>query len=443
MKSSRTFRHGGIRVEIGEDWEQKGPVRNAFLPNGAVILLKQHSGPQARCVVRKGEYVREGMVIGRAEGPNSANVHASIPGVVRDIRTIPLPEGGQSEAVVIALEGSFERLGRREERYLWKTMGRNEMLSTLRDKGVIDAESPGMPLFDLLSERKEPSLLVINAVECEPYLKAESSLLKHRGAEVMEGISILRKLLSPKRTVLAVSGPIVDAASDAPGDPSAPPPWFVEEKDALEYVMLEPKYPQDMRAQLLSAILGSPARDSDAVILRPSTVFAVLEAIVHGKPMVERYVSVGGGALKHPAVLKARIGTPIGDLIEECGGFLGPPARLVLCGALRGHSVHDLDVPITKTTQSVTALDAEEVGALRRSPCIRCARCADACPERLDPDLLFRLVERGLRDRALELGLASCTSCGACGHVCPSRLPLVAAFSTELRAIHEAGGLKR
>jgi Na+-translocating ferredoxin:NAD+ oxidoreductase subunit C len=439
MKPSRTFRHGGIRVEIGGDWEQKGPVRNAFLPNGAVILLKQHSGPQARCVVRKGEYVREGMVIGRAESPNSANVHASIPGVVRDIRTIALPEGGQSEAVVIALEGSFERLGRREERYLWKTMGRNEMLAALRDKGVVDAESPGIPLFDLFSERKEPGLLIINAVECEPYLKAESSLLKHRGEEVMEGISILRKLLSPKRTILAMSRP---AENSQGGDPSAPPSWFVEEKDELEYLCLEPKYPQDMRAQLLAAILGHQAGEADAVLLRPSTVFAVFEAIVHGKPMVERYVSVGGGALKHPAVLKARIGTPIGDLIEECGGFLGPPARLVLRGALRGHSVHDLDVPITKTTQSVTALDAEEVGSLRRSPCIRCARCADACPERLDPDLLFRLVERGLRDRALELGLASCTACGACGHLCPSRLPLVAAFSTELRAIREAGGLK-
>jgi electron transport complex, RnfABCDGE type, C subunit len=425
MKPSRTFRHGGIRVEIGDDWTQKGPVSNAFLPKGAVIPLKQHAGPQARCVVRRGEYVREGMVVGRAESPDSANVHASIPGVVRDIRLTPLPEGGQAEAVVIALEGSFDRLGRREERYLWQSMGRSDILATLRDKGVVDTEEPGLPLVYLLGEKKDIEILVINGVETEPYLKAEACLLRDKGAEVMDGVAILRRLLSPKRAILAASGPkpadLPLAREGAPAD-EAP----------VEYFDLDPVYPQDLPMQLLEAIAGD--RQRDAVFLRPSTAYAVHEAIVHGKPMVERYISVAGGALKRPAVLKARVGTPIGDLIEECGGFLGPPARLVLRSALHGHSVHDLDVPVTKTTSAVIALDAEEVGSLWRSPCIRCGRCAEVCPERLDPDMLFRLVERGLRDRAIGLGIRSCTACGACSHVCPSRVPLVATFSDELAA---------
>jgi Na+-translocating ferredoxin:NAD+ oxidoreductase subunit C len=428
MKPSRTFRPGGILVEGGGDPGRTGPAQNAFLPNGAVILLKQHAGPQARCVVRKGEYVREGMVIGRADGFMSANVHSSVPGVVRDIRVSPLPEGGHSEAVVVALEGSFERLGRRGERYLWKSMGRNEILASLRDRGVVDTEAPGLPLFDLLGERREIGLLIINAVESEPYLLAESRLLRDKGPEVMEGVAILRKVLSPKRTIIAVVGepPLLEQPQDHP----------------VEILSLEPKYPQDMPRQLLDAIGGSRPggaarlrREGEATILRPSTAFAAYEAVVLAKPMVERYVSVGGGAVKRPTVLKARIGTPIGDLIEECGGFLGPPARLVLRGAMRGHSVHDLDSPITKTTSAVIALDAEEVGSLRRSPCIRCGRCADVCPERLDPDTLFRLVERGMRPRALRLGLGSCTACGACGHICPSRVPLVAAFASELGAI--------
>jgi Na+-translocating ferredoxin:NAD+ oxidoreductase subunit C len=161
---------------------------------------------------------------------------------------------------------------------------------------------------------------------------------------------------------------------------------------------------------------------------------------------VERYVSVGGAALKRPSVFKARIGTPVGDLIEECGGFLGPPARLVLCGTLRGHSVRDLDAPITKTTSAVVALDAEEVGSRLKSSCIRCGRCAEVCPERLDPDLLFRLIERGMRSRAEELGLGACTACGACGYVCPSRLPLVAAFKAATRLAfepREVAGIRR
>jgi electron transport complex protein RnfC len=420
MRSSRTFRHGGIRIEAGLDWERRGPVQNAFLPNGAVILLKQHAGPQARCVVRRGEYVREGMVIGRADGPLSANVHSSIPGVVRDIRVAALPEGGHAEAVVVALEGSFDRLGRKGERYLWESMGRTEILTTLKDRGVVDTEAPGMPLFDLLGDRREVGLLVVNAVESEPYLRAETSLLEDKGAEVMEGLAILRDVLSPKRTVIAANRPL------APAWPGS------SEEGPVEYVFLEARYPQDMPRQLLEAIDESRKRpESDAIILRPSTAFAVYEAIVLAKPMVERYVSVGGGAIKRPAVLKARIGTPIGDLIEECGGFRGPPARLVLRGTLRGESVHDLDTPITKITSAVIALDSNEIGSLSKTPCIRCGRCSEVCPECLDPDLLFRLIEHGLRGRAMELGLDECTVCGSCGYICPSRVPLVSAFSSE------------
>jgi electron transport complex protein RnfC len=424
MRPSRTFRHGGIWIESSLGWQSRDAAQNAFLPNGAVVLLKQHAGPQARCVVRRGEYVREGMVIGRADGPLSANVHSPIPGVVRDIRVAALPEGGQAEAVVIALEGSFDRLGRRDERYLWRSMGRNEMLVCLRDMGVVDTEAPGVPLVDLIGDRRGVGLLALNAVECEPHLRAEARLLADKGAEVLEGLAILRSILSPQKTIVATNRgetPRIPEASDG----EEPPEW----------ISLETRYPQDMPRQLLEAIDESrKLGEDDAILVRPSTAFAAYEAIVLAKPMIERYVSVGGGALKRQAVLKARIGTPIGDLVEECGGFGGSPARLVLRGTLRGTSVYDLDTPVTKTTSAVIALDAGEVGSPLMTPCIRCGRCAEVCPERLDPDLLFRLIRRDMRARAMELGLGACTTCGCCGYICPSRVPLVAAFSSELRS---------
>jgi electron transport complex protein RnfC len=380
--------------------------------------------------VRRGEYVREGMIIGRADGPRSAHIHASIPGIVRDIRVVDLPEGGKAEAVIVALEGSFDRLGRKGERYLWQSMGRNEIISTLRDRGVVDTEAPGMPIYDLLHERRDVELLVVNAIEGEPYLRAEACLLHDKAAEVMEGIAILKKVLSPKKTVIATSQ--IEALD-------LPVPH--EGCGDVEYVSLEARYPQDMPRQLLEAIDGSRKRSlRDVIIVRAATAFAVYEAIALAKPMVERYVSICGGALKRPAVLKARIGTTIGDIIEECGGFLGPPARLVIGSALRGHSVHDLDAPITKTTAAVIALASEEVGSLLKSPCIRCGRCAEVCPERLDPNLLFRLIERDMHSRAAEFGLGSCTACGACSYICPSRVPLVAAFSAEQPIAAEASG---
>ena len=369
--------------------------------------------------------MREGMVIGRADGPLSANVHSPIPGVVRDIRVAALPEGGQAEAVVIALEGSFDRLGRRDERYLWRSMGETRCSSDPSGHGASwIPRLPGMPLFDLLGEQAGHRPPALNAVECEPYLRAESWLLPDKGAEVMEGIAILRSILSPKRTIVATSR-----------DRGAPTPRNLRRGASSEWI--SPRY-------ALSAGHAAPASRGDRpirrsstkttlIIVRPSTAFAVYEAIVLAKPMVERYVSVGGGALKRQAVLKARIGTPIGDLVEECGGFGGSPARLVLRGTLRGTSVYDLDTPITKTTSAVIALDAFEIGSTLETACIRCGRCAEVCPERLDPDLLFRLLQRNRRDRAMELGLASCTTCGRCGYICPARVPLVAAFSSELR----------
>jgi len=434
MRSQPRFRHGGIQIDASKDWQPARPARNAFLPNGAVVPLKQHAGPAARCLVRKGEYVREGMLIGKAEAPSSANVHAPVPGVVRDIRRISLPEGGDSEAVVIALEGSFDRLGRREERYLWKSMTRRDMLNTLRDRGVVDTEAPGRPLYDLLGDKEGPGLLVLNAVESEPYLRAESSILLDKAQEILDGFDILRKILSPERSVVALADP--EAAESFSKAVAA----AARETALPEISLLEPRYPLDMERQLLESLRFDRGRGGKkALIVRPSAAFAVYEAIVLAKPMLERYVTVAGGAVKHPAVYKARIGTPIGDLIEECGGFLGPPARLILGGPIRGHAVHDLDAPVTKTSSAVLALTDEEVSSSRRSPCIRCGRCAEACPERLIPELLYRLVSNRRQAEAVELGLDCCTLCGACGYICPSRVPLVASFAAYRRPLPATG----
>jgi Na+-translocating ferredoxin:NAD+ oxidoreductase subunit C len=440
MRSARTFRYGGIKIDAAK--REEAFVSNAYLPSTAVVLLKQHAGRSARCVVSRGDRMREGMVIGRAEGPMSADVHAPVPGLVLDVRVVPLPEGGESEAVVIALEGAFDRLGRREERYLWKSMARRDILSAVRERGVVDTEPPGMPLYDLLSGAKEIGLLVLNAVESEPYLRAEACILEQREAEVAEGLAIIRKVLNPARTVVAVEA---GARSGTEGSPAGSPSAFerVIGQDAgwkVDTVALVPRYPQDLPGQLLEAIDGSRRRRAEGVlIIRPSTALAAYEAVVLSKPMLERYVTVDGSALRSPAVLKARIGTPIRDLIAECGGFSGRPARLVLCGPFRGYAVHDLDVPTTKTTSAILALGEAEVGSMRKSPCIRCGSCAKSCPERLDPELLYRLVERGRKAEAEALGLGSCTLCGSCGYSCPSRVPLVAAFAAGLRDEEAAG----
>ncbi len=437
MRSASTFRYGGISIASEKRIEETAV--NAFLPGIACVLLKQHAGKSARCVVGRGDRVREGMVIGRSEGPKSADVHAPIPGLVLDVRAVALPEGDRAEAVVIALDGSFDRLGRREERYLWKSMARRDILGAIRDRGVVDTEHPGEPLYDLLSSQRDTGCLVLNAIESEPYLRTEAFILRRRGAEVIEGLGIIRKVINPSRTLVVTEAPARSRARE-PGDAEAlssllPKGLGQDGGWTVEAIQLKPRYPQDLPAQLLEAIGTQRGKvEGESLIIKPSTALAAYEAVVLAKPMIERYITVDGGALREPAILKARVGTPIRNLIEECGGFSREPARLVLGGPFRGFAVSDLDAPTTKTTSAVLALDKGEIGSAKVLPCIRCGSCAEACPERLDPQTLFRLIERGRTGEARDLGLDLCTACGSCSYVCPSRVPLAASFASRLRA---------
>lgn len=433
MNHSKTFRHGGLRLPRLCDWPVASPILNAFLPATAIVPLKQHAGPQARCVVSAGDVVKEGSLLGKADHSGSANVHSPIPGIIREVKHLRTVAGAAVEAVEIALEGRFERLGKREERYVWASMNRNDIIQTIRDKGVVSMDAEARPLIDLI-QGSGASAIVLCGLESEPFLRTESSLLRAKTKEVFEGLGIIAKLLAPKGFYVCID--------DSEGDlPDILGPHISALKAPAELVVLEARYPQDLPRQLLSVIHRDrkPLAARDALILNPSTAFAVYEAVVLARPLVERFVTVAGGAIKHPAVLKARIGTSIGDLIEECGGFLDQPSKLILGGPLRGYPVYDLDAPITKSTPAVLALSPEETGRSRVEACIRCGRCRDVCPERLDPAEIQRYLGAGRRKESEILGLRECTLCGACGFICPSQLPLVEIFDTGLRTLGGEG----
>jgi electron transport complex protein RnfC len=425
MNRAKTFRYGGLSLEGMKAWPIPSPIANAFLPSSALVVLKQHKGPACRCVVAKGDVVREGSLLGKGEKPGSVHIHAPVPGMVQDILQVKLASGESVEAVRIDLKGSFDKLGKREERYIWKSMSSVDMVQALREKGVVEMSASGLPLADLALARKGVAVLVLNGVESEPYLRTEKTVLRERSREVLEGFEIIRSLVRPQRAVIALEEDDENELAEVPG-------ILGEMESPPEKLILEARYPQDMPRQLASVL--QPGRHTlsgeDIFILSPSTVLAVYEALVLAKPLVERYVTIAGGAIKRPSVLKARIGTLIGDLVEECGGFIGVPEKIVLGGPLRGEPVHSLDAPITKLTASVIALTNEETRSRSRNACIRCGRCAEVCPERLLPADIYRFIGKGRMEEARGFGLDLCTSCGACGYICPSRLPLVEAFQT-------------
>lgn len=433
MKSSRTFSMGGVEPPAGKNLPFQSEVRNAILPSVAVVPLLQHSGAEAECLVAEGDYVREGQIIGRAREYLSANVHSPIPGKVARIVNVTLPEGGTSRAAVIELGGAFDRLGRRPEKYIWQTLSAADLVRTIAEKGVVGMAGDGTPTQARLSlDRKtKVKVLIINAAESEPWLMGDHCLLALKPAEVLEGIRIVCKILAPERTIIGVGEGQADAVETMRAALAEKPADDRGGNPVVEIATLEERYPQGDELLMINALTGviiPPGTDPSAAgytVFNVATLFAIYEAVVYNKPLMERFVTISGDAVKYPSTLKVRFGTPIGDLIEECGGFVGAPEKVIVNGPFRGACVFDLDTPVTKRTAAVLALTGRAVHAAPRTSCINCGRCARSCPVGLDPSRLRRLLSHHLYAKAIDEGMAECRECGACAFICPARIPLV------------------
>jgi Na+-translocating ferredoxin:NAD+ oxidoreductase subunit C len=423
MMSVRGFRRGGVtlpqRLAFSHD-----SIENAFLPIHAKLTLRAgSSGKEARLLVSEGEELREGQLIARADGKGTTNAHSSIPGIVRRIVRGKSPDGSAVNTVVVSLAGSFSISGKRPERYIWKSLNKTDILHLLQEKGVTQV-STGVPLYDLLHGKKDggPVQLVVNALEMDPYRRVEEAILIHHGQELIDACDILNKILKPESIAIALDAGLQTEHTDA---------LRALAKDADLKIAIEAfkrRYPQDMPLLIERALREKRGAQGAMLCLEPSTLMALHEAVVSNKAHIEQYVYVGGGAIKEPRIVKARIGTSLGDLFEECGGFKGLPERVVINGPLCGTLAADLDSPIEKTTRSVLALSHEETHSGSEQPCIRCGVCVRACPEGLKPYLLFKLLVAGRAKEAFDEGLSRCTSCAACAYACWSRLPLVELF---------------
>ena len=417
-----------LRLEPRRDWELLLPVQNAFLPTMATILLKQHAGKPARRVVDPGDRVREGMVLGVPDGELSSYIHSPIPGTVRSVSTQRLPNGEECEAIEIYLQGSFDRLGKRPERYVWKGMRRSDILQTLKAKGVVETRGIGLPLEALLEGKAKGCSIVVTALDREPYLRTESAIIESRMSDVVEALRMIASVVEAASLTILVNG-------------EEPKNWFESLSPLLAATDTSPAIQTHRIPGFQTGGADGFRADRDAELggkelrLLPSTLVAVYDAVVEAKAFVERYITVAGGAIRHPAVLKARIGTPVGDLIEECGGFIESPERLVFGGPLTGLPARDLDMPVTKTTGGFLALTAPETNRGKVRPCIRCGRCREFCPVGIDPESIFRDLVGGGEVEARARGLDSCIACGICSYVCPSRIEL----SQSLHA-HSGGG---
>ncbi|HUI72562.1 MAG TPA: RnfABCDGE type electron transport complex subunit C [Spirochaetia bacterium] len=408
-----------------------GPVGNASIPAFALIPMLQHVGPPARCLVRAGDRVQEGMLIGKADGPRSANVHSPIPGTVVAVEQTQCADGTSSLAAIIEFGGEFTRTGKAHALTDWEKLSRSELLRRIESAGVVGLGGSMIPTH--LKLTREPShkvgILIGNGIESEPSLCGDVSLMREKSRGVAIGLRICQRILEATRVVLAIGQSneeeLAPLFREAFADDGAP--WF-------EITACAARYPLGHEDLVRTAILskgslsnGSGKLDdgADCVVLNVATLYAIFEAVVEGRPLIERFVTVTGSAVRTPGVVKVRFGTRVGDLFEECGGLVQPPGKVVLGGPMRGISVSSLDFPVTKGVSGVVAFTKAESRSGPQLPCIHCGACVEACPWGLVPTRLHKLIEQGNTAAALSEGLSSCTECGCCAFACPSRIPLV------------------
>jgi len=427
-----SFPRGGISFS-----DSSAPSRDscvtAFLPSLSIIPLIQHSGERSYPVVAVGEAVREGMLIGRGRGSGSANIHATVPG--RIIRMVSYKNaGGQlQDGFVIRMEGSFEKLGKREEIFPWEGMLPYDIQRTIADFGVVEMEGGGRPVSDIISSLRsapQPITLVVNCVFDDPWLAADYVLCNERTKAIAEGAAITARTCRVSRIIYAVShnekelGEAFLAAGSKWGLPTS-------------VILAGSRYPQRNRREL-ELILRNYGKKEEwelgsLFILGPATLAAVFDAVKMKKPILERYITVGGSAVKRPQVMKVRLGTRVGELFAECGGFTGTPKRIAAGSPLLGRRIVDLDEPVIKTTYAVFA-HRREFRRENHNSCISCGECRNVCPVGLDPEEFYKriMVEPGQNAPEKKGRAAECHGCGCCEVVCPSRLPLSTAIATSV-----------
>ncbi len=421
-----TFR-GGIHPPQRKTLTMNAGIGNLSVPQICYIPMLQHEGTAARLIVKKGDIVSEGELIGEAQGMISANVHASVPGKVVDIVESMNPNAPQS-TVVIEAEGAFTTTGSSSTSVNdWKTIDRSVLLNIVKNCGVAGLGGDAYPTAAKLAIPADSKIdtLIINGAESEPYLTADDMMMKTYPHEIIEGIQITLKIIGIKTAIIAVEDNkkhAVKVLSEAVKK--------IEPEEKIIIKQLRSKYPQGSEKQLIYSVLkrvvpvAGVSINSGVVVLNVGTIYAVREAVLFNKPLIDRLITISGDMIRKPGNYKVRFGTMISDIVDECGGLKGVPSKIVIGGPLRGISADNMDLPVVKSTSGILFMSDKETCHADYSACIRCGRCVSVCPAGLIPRDIGIAVEKGKFDKLSGFHPEACIMCSCCSYVCPAKRPL-------------------
>ncbi|MBP5690707.1 MAG: electron transport complex subunit RsxC [Bacteroidaceae bacterium] len=422
-----TFKIGGVHPEPNKLTADR-KIETLALPKQAVFPLSQHIGAPAVPCVQKGDVVRVGTLIAEPGGFMSAAIHSSVSGKVAKIDSVIDASGLRKPAIFIDVEGDeWEPSIDKTDTLMFQTnKSREEILENIKNAGVVGMGGACFPTHVKLCPPKECKIdtLIVNAVECEPFLTSDHRLMLEFPDQIVVGIKLILKALGIDRAVIGIEANKPDAISLLQSKTSM--------VSGIEVMPLQMKYPQGGEKQLIEAVTGRqvpppPALPANVgcVVQNVGTVFAVYEAVMKSKPLFERIVTVTGKGLKNPCNLKVRMGTPVSQLIEYAGGMPEGTGKLISGGPMMGRPLLDDTAPVVKGTSGLLMIPESDAIRLQERNCIRCAKCVQACPMGLEPYLLATASEASDWECAEENWIMSCIECGCCQSTCPSRRPLL------------------
>ena len=421
----KKFRIGGVHPEENKLSAGK-KIEVMDLPKQAVFPLSQHIGAPAVPCVAKGDLVKVGTKIADAGGFVSAAIFSSVSGKVAKIDTAIDASGYRKPAIYIDVDGDeWEPTIDRSDAIVYDTpLEPKEIVAKIQNAGLVGMGGACFPVHVKLSPRTPVDVVIINAVECEPYLTADHSLMLEKPEQILIGVNLIMKAVGVKKAYIAIENNKPDAIA------------LMEEKvkgfAGIEVCPLKVRYPQGGEKQLIDAVVGRqvpnpPALPADvgAIVQNVGTAYAIYEAVMKNKPLFERVVTVTGKSVAEPKNLLTRMGTPMSLLIEKAGGMPEDTGKVIGGGPMMGKALLTTDVPVCKGSSGILLMTEKESVRREPNPCIRCAKCVSACPMGLEPYLLQKLSEYGNWEQAEAEDIMTCIECGCCQFTCPSHRPLL------------------
>ncbi|HIY14507.1 MAG TPA: electron transport complex subunit RsxC [Candidatus Alistipes cottocaccae] len=423
----KTFPIGGVHPSANKLSCAK-PIEVLPLPEAVNIPLAQHIGAPAVAKVAKGDKVLTGQLIAEAGSFMSANIHSPISGTVTAVDMVPNGQGLRQMMITIKREGDewAEGIDRSDKLVRECSLSAQEIIARIKEAGIVGMGGATFPTHVKLSipAGKKAECVIINGVECEPYLTSDHRMMLEHGEEMLVGVTILMKAVGVGKAYIGIENNKPDAIAHLSK--------IAAQYKGIEVVPLKVRYPQGGEKQLIAAVTGRqvpppPALPIDvgAVVCNASTTFAVYQAVQKGMPLIQRVVTITGKNLREPKNLLTRMGTPVSALIAAAGGLPENAGKVINGGPMMGRAMVNLDSPVTKGCSGITVLSERDARRREASQCIKCAKCVSACPMGLEPYFLSKMTQKKNWDELEARMITSCIECGCCQSTCPAYLPLL------------------